>query len=91
MKKVFAILVVVSMVFTLTCCTTSESAQVAQGNEISGDKDYLDTSLSIEQRVSDLISSMTLEQKAAQMVQCEQGFASRSYMENYCFGSILSG
>ena len=77
MKKVFAILVVVSMAFTLTCCV----AKTTQENK----------DLYIEQRVSDLISSMTLEQKAAQMVQCEQGFASRSYMENYCFGSILSG
>lgn len=58
------------------------------------DKDdaiYLNPSYSVEKRVEDLISRMTLKEKAGQMVQGEQAYVSQKEMTNLGLGSILSG
>lgn len=44
-----------------------------------------------EQRVEDLLSRMTLEEKIGQMVQAERNSASPADVKNYFLGSILSG
>ncbi|WP_078555588.1 glycoside hydrolase family 3 protein [Bacillus alkalicellulosilyticus] len=52
---------------------------------------YLDESLSIEERVNDLLEQMTIEEKIGQMVQSDRGFATPEDVEQYFLGSILSG
>ena len=73
MKKLLALLLVSSMVFNFSSCENSKTSsssliESSQNETIIGEK-YLDTGLSVDERVSDLLSKMTLEQKAAQMVQ----------------------
>jgi beta-glucosidase len=53
---------------------------------------YLDTSLPIAQRVSDLMSRMTLADKVGQMTQAERGdLTHQSDITTQALGSILSG
>ena len=56
---------------------------------------YLDRTKSIEERVAELMSQMTLEEKIAQMVQPEQneaaGGASPADVKRFGIGSVLSG
>ncbi|WP_151483431.1 glycoside hydrolase family 3 protein [Streptomyces albicerus] len=53
---------------------------------------YLDPKLPIEKRVTDLLSRMTLEEKAGQMTQAERGaLASEGDITAYALGSVLSG
>ncbi|MEJ2355890.1 MAG: glycoside hydrolase family 3 N-terminal domain-containing protein [candidate division WOR-3 bacterium] len=53
---------------------------------------YLDTTASIEERVEDLLSRMTMDEKVGQMIQAER--ASSGILDNistYHLGSVLSG
>jgi len=52
---------------------------------------YMDASLSTQERVADLLSRMTLEEKAGQMVQGVIGSATSADMVVYGLGSVLSG
>jgi beta-glucosidase len=52
---------------------------------------YLDTSKQTEERISDLISKMTLQQKAAQMSQGEIPYVSPKDIATYGLGSVLNG
>ncbi|MGP4045239.1 glycoside hydrolase family 3 N-terminal domain-containing protein [Streptomyces sp. 2A115] len=53
---------------------------------------YLDPKLPIKKRVADLLSRMTLEEKAGQMTQAERGaLASQDDITTYALGSVLSG
>ncbi|MER7283476.1 glycoside hydrolase family 3 N-terminal domain-containing protein [Dactylosporangium sp. NPDC000244] len=52
---------------------------------------YLDPSLPVAQRVADLMSRMSLDEKLGQMTQAERGSASAADVTNYRLGSILSG
>lgn len=52
---------------------------------------YMDASKDVEERVSALLSQMTLEEKIAQMVQPEQAAISYQEIETYGIGSVLSG
>ncbi|GFP77684.1 glycoside hydrolase family 3 N-terminal domain-containing protein [Clostridium fungisolvens] len=52
---------------------------------------YLDSRLSVDERVNDLISRMTLDEKIGQMVQAERKTATTEDVKNYFLGSILSG
>lgn len=54
-------------------------------------EDYLDSSLSIEKRIENLLSQMTLDEKAGQMVQGEQPHVTIDDMKNLGLGSILNG
>jgi beta-glucosidase len=53
---------------------------------------YLDSTASVNDRVEDLLSRMTLEEKIGQMVQTERNFTDvNSAITTYFLGSILSG
>lgn len=52
---------------------------------------YMDASVDVETRVEALLSQMTLEEKAAQMVQAEQAHITVEEVESYGVGSVLSG
>lgn len=52
---------------------------------------YLDTSLSIEVRVEDLLAQMTLEEKIGQMTLIEKGSARPDDVTTFGLGAILSG
>jgi beta-glucosidase len=54
---------------------------------------YLNPTLPVEQRVADLLSRMTLEEKIGQMTQAERGavFDNPSLVKEWNLGSVLSG
>lgn len=52
---------------------------------------YLDPSRSIELRVQDLLSQMTLAEKIGQMTQVEKNSITPDDVSNYFIGSVLSG
>ncbi|MFD5077170.1 glycoside hydrolase family 3 N-terminal domain-containing protein [Streptomyces sp. NPDC058371] len=53
---------------------------------------YLDPKLSVKKRVADLVSRMSLEEKAGQMTQAERGaMTSPGDIASYDLGSLLSG
>lgn len=52
---------------------------------------YLDPGNSTEDRISDLLARMSLEDKAAQMVQGERNHTLAEDVEKYGLGSVLSG
>lgn len=52
---------------------------------------YQDAALPVEQRVKDLLSRMTLEEKAGQMVQAEVGTVAPAQAAKSFLGAILSG
>ncbi|RXZ81940.1 carbohydrate-binding protein [Paenibacillaceae bacterium] len=53
--------------------------------------DYQNPGLSIEQRVDDLLSRMTLQEKIGQMLQVERLAATPSQVAQFAIGSVLSG
>ncbi|MFE9999001.1 glycoside hydrolase family 3 protein [Streptomyces avermitilis] len=53
---------------------------------------YLDPKLSVKKRVADLVSRMSLEEKAGQMTQAERGaLTAQGDIATYDLGSLLSG
>ena len=52
---------------------------------------YLNTKLPIEERVSNLLSQMTLSEKIGQMTQAEMSAITAQDVEQYFIGSVLSG
>ena len=54
---------------------------------------YLDSTASIEDRVNDLLSRMTLQEKIGQMTQVDKGYVvtNKSDITTYGIGSLLSG
>ncbi len=66
------------------------SAAAAESSKPTGIS-YKDASLPIEDRVKDLLSQMTLEEKAGQMVQGVIGTATAADVTTLGLGSILSG
>ena len=57
---------------------------------VQADPNYLDANLPVEERVDDLLSRMTLDEKIGQMTQCSSG-ESPSTVTSYYIGSVLSG
>jgi beta-glucosidase len=52
---------------------------------------YQDPSLSVEERVTDLLARMTLAEKAGQMIQTECDLATAAEVTKYYLGSIFNG
>ncbi|CAM3042872.1 glycoside hydrolase family 3 N-terminal domain-containing protein [Paenibacillus sediminis] len=52
---------------------------------------YLNASLPVEDRVSDLLGRMTLDEKIGQMVQAERASVTPEDVRTYFLGSVLSG
>lgn len=52
---------------------------------------YMDATKPVEERVAELLSQMTLEEKIAQMIQPEQSAISYNEIAQYGIGSVLSG
>ena len=100
MKKILALLISLSMIMGLSACAgnkseSSQSENLSSETEITLESDESSNTASInltpDERATELLSRMSLEQKAAQMVQCEQAYANIQDMKKYCYGSVLSG
>lgn len=53
---------------------------------------YLDSTATVEERVQDLLSRMTLDEKVGQMTQADRGgLSSADHIKSYFLGSVLSG
>ncbi len=102
MKKLIIPLICCFLVFALAACTpVSPAAQSTAAQRVSasqttlaeqsGAQVYLDASKTVQERVSDLLSRMTLADKAAQMVQGEQANVTAEDMADIGLGSVLSG
>ncbi|NEW09334.1 carbohydrate-binding protein [Paenibacillus sp. SYP-B3998] len=52
---------------------------------------YWNSSKPVEERVSDLLSKMSLDEKVGQMVQAERASVTPDDVQNYYLGSVLSG
>lgn len=107
MKKVFLWLLIISIaaVFSLAGCKAEAVEKEAEAVEeveeaVAEEQDLLDTQVidiykdanaSIEDRIEDLLSLMTLEEKIGQMTQVERVYIGSNDIAKYSIGSILSG
>jgi beta-glucosidase len=66
-------------------------ANVLAPTEASAHLPYPDPSLPVATRVSQLMSTMTLDEKIGQMTQAERGSVSNADITNFALGSVLSG
>ncbi len=55
------------------------------------DLTYKDSSLPVDQRLNNLLSQMTLDEKIGQMLQGENTTTKKSDVKDYCIGSVFSG
>lgn len=74
----------------------TESTQQAEGYAETEPKElnkelYMDAGKDVEERVAELLSQMTLDEKIAQMIQPEQSAISYQEITEYGIGSVLSG
>ena len=82
-----AILITVAMVFMAMGCSKKDNNLTGGGDAV-----YLDPSAPIEERVTDLLARMSLDEKIGQMCQAERGaLASPDEIRTYYLGSLLSG
>ncbi len=95
MKKLIVISICFILILNISACnqqtpegspSATEQTQIDNPAEI-----YLDPSYTTEERVSNLLSRMSLADKAGQMVQGEQYAVSDSDMVSLGLGSVLSG
>lgn len=94
MKKTGVLLIFIIAFMSLTGCAEQSPSSPAPSTSSAQDQSelaYLDPTKSTPERVSDLLSRMTLEEKAAQMVQGERGAVTSEDLETYGLGSVLSG
>ena len=66
-------------------------ANVLAPSEASAHLPYPDPSLPVATRVSQLMATMTLDEKIGQMTQAERGSVSNADITNFALGSVLSG
>ncbi len=70
---------------------TDSDIELLYPSKLDKDLAYLNSNNTTEERISDLLNRMSLEEKAAQMVQGERNHVSAKDIEKYGLGSILSG
>ncbi len=92
-KSRFLLILIVAFMSLTGCAKETPAPSISTEQEEQGQSQptYLDPSKSTPERVSDLLSRMTLEEKAAQMVQGERGAVTSEDLEAYGLGSVLSG
>jgi len=96
MKKSGLLFILIVALMSFTACakqassSTSAEPTTSKAQEQYGPA-YIDATRSTPERVSDLLSRMTLEEKAAQMVQGERGAVTSEDLKIYGLGSVLSG
>lgn len=84
------------LLYTIVCllffgCVSSEPVSEEKPDPPE-DAIYKNPSCSIEQRVEDLLSYMTIKEKIGQMTQVAKDYlSSKNDIKTYCLGSILSG
>ncbi|MCJ7727255.1 MAG: beta-glucosidase, partial [Actinobacteria bacterium] len=103
MKKVFLWLLIIAIaaVFSLAGCKAEAVEEEAVTEEKAAEEQdlldtqvidiYKDANASIEDRVEDLLSLMTLGEKIGQMTQVERMYITNSDIAEYVIGSVLSG
>jgi beta-glucosidase len=103
MKKVFLWLLIIAIaaVFSLAGCKAEAVEEEAVTEEKAAEEQdlldtqvidiYKDANASIEDRVEDLLSLMTLEEKIGQMTQVERMYITNGDIAEYVIGSVLSG
>ncbi|KAL2926304.1 Beta-glucosidase BoGH3B [Bienertia sinuspersici] len=82
-KKLFHVWCMINL---MLICNASKSSAMAETY-----MKYKDEHQSVEARVQDLLSRMTLEEKIGQMTQIDRSVASFDVMKNYFIGSVFSG
>lgn len=97
------VLVMTAGVVLTGCGDSTKDGEISENEKlrrqqlevIPDDAVYKDPSYSVEERVADLMSYMTIEEKAAQMVMAERnvssGGISATDFDNYPLGCVLSG
>ncbi|MCA1950810.1 MAG: glycoside hydrolase family 3 protein [Treponema sp.] len=86
-KKYTGVMTAVIGVFFIAACTVPSRSQGA----VPANAPYKNPSISIEKRVEDLLSRMSLEEKIGQMTQIERGSLRAGDISRYKLGSVLSG
>ena len=87
MKYSLILFCIICFLLMLSCSHRTEPDDQNHDDPI-----YLDPAYSIEERVDDLLSRMTLDEKIGQMTQAERGaLQSESDIKTYFLGSLLSG
>lgn len=77
---------------TATSTDGTEQAGSVSAGEVTVDKSvYMDANADIQDRIDALLAQMTLEEKAAQMMQPEQAYITPEQVREYGIGSVLSG
>src|SRR5215207_10415831 len=95
MKRIFSLLFLLS--FTLSACGAQTSTtdipteKPVAATASLGPVIYTDPSRPTEQRIDDLLSRMTLDEKIGQMTQVEKNSIKPGDITKYYIGSILSG
>lgn len=98
------IMAILCAIFVMTGCSKEDTTQQAtteaatetplawdaEPAELNKDL-YMDPEMDVEERVANLLSMMTLEEKVAQMIQSEQAAIGPNQMAEYGIGSVLSG
>ncbi len=91
MKKQIILILTLSAIIALTGCSKQTVDPLPTIGEGQSEAIYLDSTKTTAERVSDLIGRMTLEEKAAQMVQGERNAVTSKDLKTYGLGSVLSG
>jgi beta-glucosidase len=88
MKRTWLILII--GLFVLSACRSAPTA-TPPPTQTPGSAAYLDPSLPVEDRVADLLSRMSLDEKIGQMTQAATDGLVPGDVERLFLGSVLSG
>ena len=88
-KSMVALLLALTLV--ATACGSQKQDAAAEDVVVSAEQALTESTQDVEVRIEALLSQMTLEEKAAQMVQPEQNGLDPEDVKKYGIGSVLSG